>query len=82
VDDLFRSNATERDLGRRRMLALTTVVGVSGLAAVGGLMVGLVPAGAGQVTVPTPDRTSAGPAGQERAQQRSQQPPVATSGSS
>ena len=77
VDDLLRSSATERDLGRRRVLALTTVVGLSGVVAVGGLMVGLVPADAGQrqgpqVPVPASDGTA----------RAAQQQPVATSGSS
>lgn len=79
MDGLFRSNATERDLGRRRVLALTALVGVSGVAAVGGLVVGLVPAGAGQVTAPTVDRTEPG---LTAPQGTPQQPPVATSGSS
>jgi nitrous oxide reductase len=75
VDGLFRSNATERDLGRRRVLALTALVGVSGIVGAGGLVVGLVPAGAGQVTAPTVDQPQPGLA-------PPQQPPVATSGSS
>ena len=82
VDGLFSSTATARDKVRRRVLALTTVTGVAGIATVGGLMVGLVPAGAGQATapavVPPADPSAELPAGVAPAQQE----PVATSGGS
>ncbi|MCU1601413.1 MAG: hypothetical protein JWO22_2122, partial [Frankiales bacterium] len=49
MDGLFRSSATTRDSGQRRVLGLTAATGVTALGAVGGLMIALVPAHAGQV---------------------------------
>lgn len=76
---MFRSSASERELGRRRVLALTTVVGLSGVCAVGGLLVGLVPADAGQ-TVRPETTVPSGPAQGEA--NLPQEAPVATSGAS
>jgi hypothetical protein len=69
VDGLFRSNATTRDDVRRRLLGVTTVAGLSACAAVGGLMVGLVPADAGQ----QPSTVATVPAGDDRAAQLSRE---------
>jgi hypothetical protein len=69
VDGLFRSNATARDDVRRRLLGLTTLAGLSACAAVGGLMVGLVPADAGQ----QPAAAATGPTGEDRAAQAARQ---------
>jgi hypothetical protein len=74
VDGLFRSNATERDRVRRQLVGITTVAGLSACAAVGGLLVGLVPADAGQ--------RSGGDQQQATTQQQQSTPPVATSGGS
>jgi hypothetical protein len=69
VDGLFRSNATTRDDVRRRLLGVTTVAGLSACAAVGGLMVGLVPADAGQ----QPSTVATAPTGDDRAAQLSRE---------
>ena len=83
MDGLFRSSATTRDEVRGRVLGLTAATALAALGAAGGLLVGLVPAHAGQ---PSPTGTTApsdDPApGDGAAPAPVEQTPVATSGGS